>query len=256
MRKKLIVGNWKMHGTQAFVREWLAGLKKRLAIEPFSTSVELVVCPPCIYLPTVQTYLPQSVIRCAAQNVSTEKTGAYTGEISADMLREFGCTYVLVGHSERRSLYAETDTDIAKKFKRAVTAGLSPILCIGETLEQRQYQQTQAVLQQQLSKVLAFDEAILQQGLLAYEPVWAIGTGVSASPEQVQSAHQFLRQQIAGRFPQLAQNLPILYGGSVKLDNAANLFMLPDVDGGLVGGASLCADEFFKIYRACVRAAP
>ena len=250
MRKKFIIGNWKMYGSKASVKELLTALKS--SSENTSVNVSRVVCPPYVFLAEAQALLQGSQIAWAAQNMAAEKEGAYTGEVSAAMLHEFGCQYVLIGHSERRAYYGETDELIAKKFKLATESGLTPILCIGETLEQRQSEQTQAVLQRQLDKAMALGEAVFQQGILAYEPVWAIGTGVSASPEQAQEVHQFLRQQIALRYSDLAQKLPILYGGSVKPDNAKALFQMPDIDGGLIGGASLHAHDFLQIYGDCV----
>jgi len=250
MRKKFIIGNWKMYGSKASVKALLTTLKSS-AVTP-SVNVNRVVCPPYVFLAETQTLLEGSQIAWAAQNMAAEREGAYTGEISAAMLQEFGCRYVLLGHSERRTYYGETDDLIAKKFKLATESGLTPILCIGETLEQRQSEQTQAVLQRQLDKAMALGEGVFQQGILAYEPVWAIGTGVSASPEQAQEVHQFLRQHIALHYSDLAQKLPILYGGSVKPDNAQALFQMPDIDGGLIGGASLHAHDFLQIYEDCV----
>lgn len=250
MRKKFIIGNWKMYGSKASVKALLTALNSS-SVKP-SANVNRVVCPPYVFLAETQALLQGSQIAWAAQNMAAEKEGAYTGEVSAAMLHEFGCQYVLIGHSERRAYYGETDELIAKKFKLATALGLIPILCIGETLEQRQSEQTQAVLKRQLDKILALGEGVFQQGILAYEPVWAIGTGVSASPEQAQEVHQFLRQQVALRYSDLAQKLPILYGGSVKSDNAKALFQMPDIDGGLIGGASLHAHDFLQIYEDCV----
>ena len=246
MRDKFIVGNWKMYGNKNSVTKLLNELK---AYEKKVISkVKLVVCPPYIFLDQTQFFLQKTKLQWAAQNMATEKEGPYTGEISATMLLEFGCRYVLLGHSERRILYGETDQEIAKKFKLATNLGLVPILCVGETLAQRQAEQTQAVLQGQLESVFDFGAAVLEQGIIAYEPVWAIGTGLSAQPEQAQEVHQFLRQQAKLLDPDLAQKLPILYGGSVKASNAKPLFQMPDIDGGLIGGASLDAVEFLDIY--------
>jgi len=203
-------------------------------------------------LDQAQQLLQDSHIALAAQNMASEQEGAYTGEISAAMLREFACQFVLLGHSERRNLYGETNELIARKFTLAIELGIIPVLCIGETDEQNQTGQTQQVLQHQLDGIMDLGERVFGQGILAYEPVWAIGTGRSANPAQVQYVHQCLRKQIASRYPDLVQKLPILYGGSVKIDNAKDLFRMPDVDGGLVGGASLCADEFLRIYQDCV----
>lgn len=251
MREKLIIGNWKMHGDHVSIRDLLSALK--VACRNASSSVKMIVCPPYVFLQQVQAVLQGSSIAWAAQNVAAEKNGAYTGEISASMLVEFACQYVLIGHSERRILYGETDAQIARKFKLAVEFGIAPVLCVGETQEQRQTGQTQCVLQRQIKAILDLSEVSLEHAIIAYEPVWAIGTGISATPEEAQNAHRFLREQIAyAHSDHLAQKLPILYGGSIKVNNANALFQMPDIDGGLVGGASLHADEFLKIYEACV----
>jgi triosephosphate isomerase len=247
VRDKFIIGNWKMHGSKNSVAKLLNDLKaydqKRIS------NVKLVVCPPYVFLDQTQVLLQKTKLEWAAQNMAAEKKGPYTGEISATMLLEFGCRYVLLGHSERRTLYGETDQEIAKKFKLATDFGFTPILCVGETLAQRQAEQTQSVLQAQLEGVFDFGTAVLKQDIIAYEPVWAIGTGLSAQPEQAQEVHQFLRQHAKLLDSDLAQKLPILYGGSVKASNAKSLFQMPDVDGGLIGGASLDAIEFLDIYR-------
>lgn len=253
MREQFIIGNWKMHGSKTFVEELLTSIKK--GSEKYCSKVGMVVCPPYVYLQQAQKLLEQSQIAWGAQNIAAEKEGAYTGEISGTMLLDFACRYVLVGHSERRSLYGETDKLIAKKFKRATELGLVPILCMGETLEQRHANQTQTILQQQIKAIMDLGKTVFEQGILAYEPVWAIGTGVSASAEQAQAVHQFLREQIAHSDSDLAQKLPILYGGSVKPSNAKALFQMPDIDGGLIGGASLHANAFLQIYEHCVAAA-
>jgi triosephosphate isomerase len=253
MRKQFIIGNWKMHGSKRAVNALLTALNA--SCEKHSERVKMVVCPPYVFLAQTEALLQQSVIAWAGQNMASEKEGAYTGEISGVMLREFGCEYVLLGHSERRALYGETDKQIAEKCKLATELGIRPIVCVGETLEQRQTEQTQGVLQRQLEAILALGKTVLQRSIVAYEPVWAIGTGVSASPEQAQEAHQFLRKQIACSDSDLAQKLPILYGGSVKPDNAKALFQMPDIDGGLIGGASLHAQAFLKIYEDCVSVA-
>lgn len=247
MRKPLIAGNWKMHGTRAMVTELFTTFRQAVS----SDQVEMAVFPPFIFLEQAQQLLSKSDIHWGAQNLATELQGAYTGEISASMLKEFGCRYVLVGHSERRTLYGETDAVVAKKFSLANELGLTPVLCLGETLEQRQQGTTEHVLAQQLNAVLetvgvvAFENAVL-----AYEPVWAIGTGLTATPEQAQAVHAFLRQQIAQRSQTVAAQLRILYGGSVKAAGAKALFAMPDIDGGLIGGAALVAEEFLKIYHS------
>jgi triosephosphate isomerase (TIM) len=250
MREQFIIGNWKMHGDKTLVKGLLNGLKA--AYSHPDAKVQIVVCPPYIFLQQTQELLQHSKIAWGAQNVAAERNGAYTGEISVSMLLEFACQYVLLGHSERRTLFKETDAQIGKKFKLSVESGIRPILCIGETFAQRSAAQTESVLEQQIKTILTFDKASLQKAILAYEPVWAIGTGQVATPEQAQSVHQFLRQQIANVHPDLAQKLPILYGGSVKASNAKALFQMPDIDGGLIGGASLQTDEFLQIYEDCV----
>ncbi|MES2141570.1 MAG: triose-phosphate isomerase [Pseudomonadota bacterium] len=250
MRKQFIIGNWKMNGSRASVKELLTALKANIELHP---NVKMVVCPPYVFIDQVQGLLQGSSIAWAAQNMASEKEGAFTGEISGGMLREFDCHSVLLGHSERRTLNGETDEQIAKKFKLAIELGITPVLCIGETLKQREVGHTHAVLEKQIKAIMELGEAASQPWILAYEPVWAIGTGVSASPEQAQEVHLFLRKHIKSKYPDLAQKLPILYGGSVKPDNAQALFQMPDIDGGLIGGASLNAQEFLKIYKDCVR---
>lgn len=245
MRIPIIAGNWKMHGTQAMVSELLGALKHGIGN---SDAAEMAVFPPYIFLAQVQQMLTGSPITWGAQNLASESGGAFTGEVAGNMLKEFGCKYVLIGHSERRALYGETDAVIAKKFQLALQCGLKPVLCVGETLEERQSGQTQAVVSRQLAAVLDLGVENLQDAVLAYEPVWAIGTGLTATPEQAQEVHMALRQQVAKHSPSVAENLRILYGGSVKAANAKALFSMPDIDGGLVGGASLDAKEFLQIY--------
>ncbi len=208
-----------------------------------------MVCPPYVFLNQTQILLGKTKLQWGGQNMVEEAEGPYTGEISASMLSEFGCDYVLLGHSERRQLYGETDTQIAKKFGLAIKSGLTPILCVGETLAKRQANQTYTVLQAQLEKILDYGRDVLKQAIIAYEPVWAIGTGLSAQPQQAQEAHQFIREQLKLLGSDLAQELAILYGGSVKASNAEALFQMPDIDGGLIGGASLDAVEFLRIYE-------
>lgn len=247
-RKKLIAGNWKMHGTRDSVRDLLMQLKQNFVAED---AAELVVFPPYVFLEQTEHLLTESAIHWGAQNVAAEASGAFTGEISASMLREFACHYVLIGHSERRLFYGENDAIIAKKMLLASQAGLRPVLCVGETLEQRNLQQTEKVVSEQLTAVIeqAGGVAVFRDAVLAYEPVWAIGTGLTATPEQAQHVHALLRQQVARHDRTLAEQLRILYGGSVKASNAEALFSMPDIDGGLVGGASLDAREFLQIYR-------
>jgi len=250
MRRKIVAGNWKLHGTRSFatalVDELVAGL-------PLA-GVELVVLPPLPYLGDLIEDFEGQDIGFGAQDVSSNEKGAYTGEVSATMLMDVGARYGLVGHSERRQYHAESSELVARKFVAAVNAGLTPILCVGETLEQREAAQTEAVIAAQLAPVLdlAGVEAFAR-AVVAYEPVWAIGTGRTASPQQAQEAHAFIRGVVSARDARIAGLLPLLYGGSVKPENAAELFAQPDVDGGLVGGASLVACDFLAIARAAAR---
>ncbi len=247
MRQKLVIGNWKMNGSLAMCSELLTALKIRLT----STHVGYAVCPPFVYVSTVKPMLNGSHIALGAQDLSCHASGAYTGETAASMLKDIGCTYVLIGHSERRQYHRETDQLIAEKFVMAREAGLVPVVCIGETLAQREANETETVVAKQLEVILAVaTDADYDHMVLAYEPVWAIGTGKTATPEQVEAVHAFLRQQCAKRSEKLAKTLKILYGGSVKPGNAKQLFALPNVDGGLIGGASLVADDFVAICLA------
>jgi triosephosphate isomerase (TIM) len=248
MRKKLVAGNWKMHGSLAENAALLA------AIKPALDGIEAVVCVPFPYLAQVQGALAGSSIAWGAQNLSEQAKGAFTGEVSASMLLDFGCQYVIVGHSERRSLYGETDELVAKKYLAAQAAGLTPILCVGELLAERESGVTEAVVARQLDAVIqAAGVASLARAVVAYEPVWAIGTGKTASPEQAQAVHAFIRNKIAALDAAVAASLVIQYGGSVKASNAAELMAQPDIDGGLIGGASLVADEFIAICRAAAK---
>ena len=248
MRKKLVAGNWKMHGSLAENAALLSALKPALA------GIEAVVCVPFPYLAQAQAELTGSSIAWGAQNVCEEAKGAFTGEVSASMLLDFGCTYVIVGHSERRSLYGESDTLVARKYVAAQAAGLTPILCVGESLAERESGVTEAVVSRQLDAVIdAAGVASLARAVIAYEPVWAIGTGKTASPEQAQAVHAFIRGRVAALDASVAGQLVIQYGGSVKAANAAELMAQPDIDGGLIGGASLVADEFVAICRAAAK---
>lgn len=249
MRRPFVAGNWKMNGTRAeasrLVQDILSGL-------PAASHAELAVCPPFILIPLVAEKLAAAgAVALGAQNLSSEAGGAFTGEISGLMLRDYGCKYVIVGHSERRSLYGEDDETVARKFAAALEQGLTPILCVGETLAEREADETEKVVARQLQAVLerngikAFASAII-----AYEPVWAIGTGRTATPQQAQSVHAFIRGRLASADRLVADDLRILYGGSVKGTNAAELFREPDIDGGLIGGASLNAAEFLAICQA------
>jgi triosephosphate isomerase len=243
----VVAGNWKMHGTRAEN----ARLVDALIEASDQGACDVVVCPPYVYLWEIGRQVKDSPIGLGAQNVCAEAPGAFTGEVSAGMLKDVGCTYAIVGHSERRLLYREDDTLVARKFVAAQGSGLVPILCVGETLDERERAVTEEVVARQLDAVLAVaGVAAFARAIVAYEPVWAIGTGKNATPEQAQAVHAFIRTRIAGRDATIANGLRLLYGGSVKAANAAELFDQPDVDGGLVGGASLKADEFVRICAA------
>lgn len=248
MRGRLVVGNWKMHGSlgtnAGLLDALLAGVRGLGAVEP-------AVCAPFPYLGEVSARLAGSTLAWGAQNVSEFESGAYTGEVSAPMLAEFGCKFVLVGHSERRALFGETDGQVAAKFAAARMAGLIPVLCVGETLAEREGARTRHVVGRQLDAVLdGSGVKALEGAVLAYEPIWAIGTGRTASPQQAQEVHSLLRARIAERNTEVAANLRILYGGSVKPGNAAEIFAMQDVDGGLIGGASLVSGDFLAICEA------
>ncbi len=248
-RKSLIAGNWKMYGSLAESRELVAALRAGVGADAHAT---MLLCPPFVYLAAVREWLAGSSLALGAQDLADKPgTGAYTGEVAGQMLRDVGCTYVIVGHSERRALYGETNAVVAAKFQAAQSAGLIPIACVGETLEQREAGQTQAVVSAQVAAILdAAGVQALGNAVIAYEPVWAIGTGRTASPEQAQEVHAFIRGMVAARDATIAAGLSLLYGGSVKGGNARSLFAMPDIDGGLVGGASLVAAEFLEIFRA------
>ena len=248
MRTPLIAGNWKMNGTKPMVRELVAGILAQL--DP-GREAELLLIPPFPYVPLVSSLIEATPLWLGAQDLSAHESGAYTGDVAGPMLSEVGCQFALVGHSERRSLHGEDDAQVAAKFIAAQAAGLQPILCVGETLDQREAGETESVVGRQVSAVAdragisAFSKAVL-----AYEPIWAIGTGQTASPDQAQAVHAFIRAQIARENATIAGRLRILYGGSVKGDNAPDLFARKDIDGGLIGGASLTAESFMAIYRA------
>lgn len=247
MRRKLVVGNWKMNGTLAangaLLREIKAGLGQ--------PGCGVAVCVPTPYLAQCQAELGDSVMAWGAQDLSVHESGAYTGEVSATMLLDFGCKYVIVGHSERRAYHAESDVLVAKKAVRALTAGLVPIVCIGETLEERESGRTDAVVGRQIDAVLAaVDARDLAQIVIAYEPVWAIGTGKTATPQMAQEVHVLIRARLAEKNAASANGMQILYGGSMKPDNAKELLAMPDIDGGLIGGAALKAADFLTIVRA------
>ena len=246
MRRKIVAGNWKLHGTRAFATALVA----EVAATPVP-GVELVVLPPLPYLGDLIEDFEGSAIAFGAQDVSSNEKGAYTGEVSAAMLVDVGARYGLVGHSERRQYHAESSELVARKFLAARNAGLTPILCVGETLEQREAGQTEQVIAAQLEPVLALAGVqAFEAAVVAYEPVWAIGTGRTASPAQAQAVHAFIRGVVSAHDARIGDCLPLLYGGSVKPDNAAELFAQPDVDGGLVGGASLVAADFLAIAGA------
>jgi triosephosphate isomerase len=248
MRQKLVAGNWKMNGSKASIKELLDGIKKGIGDV---ASAEVAVCPPFVYLADVEDQLTGTPVVWGAQNLSTEEKGAFTGEVAASMINDFSCKYVIVGHSERRTLYGEDDAVVARKFAVARVAGLKPILCIGETLEEREKGVTNDVVSRQIEAVIELEgAAALADAVIAYEPVWAIGTGKTASPEQAQEVHRFIRQRIAEKDAAVAEKVQILYGGSMNAGNAAELLGQPDIDGGLIGGASLVAEDFLTICRA------
>jgi len=244
MRRRLVAGNWKMHGSRAANSALLDAI---VAGAPAAKAVECAICAPFPYLGQVAERLAGTAIAWGAQNASEHAQGAYTGEVSAQMLAEFGCRYVIVGHSERRQLYGESDATVAAKFVAVQAAGMMPILCVGETLLEREAGRTEEVVRRQLDVVLSkAGTQALATAVLAYEPVWAIGTGRTASPVQAQAVHAFLRAKVL-------PGTRLLYGGSVKPDNAEAIFAMPDVDGGLIGGASLVAAEFLAIARGATK---
>ena len=252
MRGYLVAGNWKMNGSTAANEALCAGIVDGLSR---AQGVELLVCPPYPYLEPVGRLLAGSGIALGAQDVHEESAGAFTGEVAAGMLKDVGCRYVIVGHSERRHGMGETSERVAAKFGAARGAGLVPILCVGETLEQREAGRTEAVIDEQVNAVLdGPGAAALADAVIAYEPVWAIGTGRTATPEQAQEVHRHIRNILAARDVDIAGNIRILYGGSVKGSNAAGLFAMPDIDGGLIGGASLAAADFLAIAEAAAQA--
>lgn len=248
MRRKLVAGNWKMHGSLADNEALLGALRSGMNA---GAGVECAVCVPFPYLGQAQQLLHDSPIGWGAQDVSEHGKGAYTGEVSAPMLREFGCRYVLVGHSERRALHGEDSRLVGRKMRAAQAAGITPIVCVGETLAERESGNTEAIVAEQLDAVIAETSVgALTNAVIAYEPVWAIGTGKTATPEQAQAVHRFIRSRLTAADSAVAAGLSILYGGSVKVASARALFAMPDIDGGLVGGASLDANEFLAIVRA------
>lgn len=248
MRKRLVAGNWKMHGGIEQNRDLLS---KIVAGTMEIDKATCAVCVPYPYLSQVHSFLKDTHISWGAQNISQYDKGAYTGEVSAMMLNDFSCRYVIVGHSERRTLYGEDNCTVAHKFKAALDAGLVPILCVGETLDQREAGLMEQVVSEQLDAVIELvGVEVLADSVLAYEPIWAIGTGKTATPQQAQDAHIFIRKRIASQNSTIAAELQILYGGSVKANNAVELFAMSDIDGGLIGGAALLADDFVSICMA------
>ena len=248
MRKPIVVGNWKLNGSladnESLVLGVLDGMREL-------GGIDVGVCPPFVYLPQVAQLTEATDLGLGAQNCSEHDNGAFTGEVAPAMLHDVGARYVILGHSERRAMYGETDAIVSDKVKAALAAGLTPILCVGETLEQREADETEAVVRQQLAAVIAGNGiAAFEQIVIAYEPVWAIGTGRTASPEQAQEVHAFIRGQLADHDANVAQSVRIQYGGSMKPGNAAELLAQPDIDGGLIGGASLKAEDFLGICRA------
>ncbi len=252
MRRSLIAGNWKMNGSVAMTDGLLTGLKK--GIVQSIPDVDIVVCPPFLYIPLAVQMLIGSTIRVGAQNLDIHGSGAYTGEIAAEMLKEQHCGYVIVGHSERRALYGESSDLVAEKVRVAVAAELKPIVCVGETLEERERGDTGRVVREQLMSVLDLNGVdIFPFAIVAYEPVWAIGTGRTASPDQAQEVHALIRETIADLNPIVADHTRLLYGGSVKPDNAQGILSSPDIDGGLIGGAALVASDFLAICGSMER---
>lgn len=248
MRRTLIAGNWKMNGSLESITELMNGIKAGVADV---TNADLAVCPPAIYLMKVRSLIDDANIALGSQNVCDQASGAFTGEIAPSMLREAGCQYAIIGHSERRSLYGESDELIAARFAMAVESGITPILCIGETLEERESGVTEDVVSRQLDAVIDNQgiEAIAKC-VIAYEPVWAIGTGKTATPEQAQAVHAFIRAKLSALNSTVADKVQILYGGSMNAGNAADLLSQADIDGGLIGGASLKAADFLAIGKS------
>ena len=247
MRKTIVAGNWKMNASKDSVESLVTDILSGAS----DVSAEVIVCAPFPYLSQVEALIGGSNLMLGAQNLNVNASGAFTGEVSAEMIKDFGANHVIVGHSERRSLYGETSEIVAEKTKAAINSGLTPILCLGESLEQRESGKTESVVSEQLNKVIkvvgieAFNNIII-----AYEPVWAIGTGVTASPEQAQAVHKFIRDLLASSNQDIADKTAILYGGSMNAGNAVELISCSDIDGGLIGGAALKAEDFLQICKA------
>lgn len=247
MRQTLVAGNWKLNGSKESIEELLKGVLSGMT----EVKSDVAVCAPYVYIPLVEELLKDTDVAFGSQDISMYDSGAYTGEISGAMLTDFSCKFSIVGHSERRTLFGENDADTAKKFAAAQKYGLTPILCVGELLEERENGTTEAVVARQLDAVIKLvGVEALEKAVIAYEPVWAIGTGKTASPQQAQDVHAFIRSKIANLNKSVAGKVQILYGGSVNGGNADELFAMPDIDGGLIGGASLKADDFLAICQA------
>lgn len=248
MRQTLVAGNWKLNGSLESIKQLVAGI---IAGAGDTGNTQIAVCPPFVYIPLVSNLLADSKVVVGSQDVSDQDSGAFTGEVSGPMLNDFKCTYAIVGHSERRALYGEDDVFTARKYAAARKSGLTPILCVGETLEEREQGITETVVARQLDAVIELEGVeSLGDAVIAYEPVWAIGTGKTASPRQAQDVHAFIRGKLAGLNQGVADKVQILYGGSVKGSNAEELFAMDDIDGGLIGGASLDAGDFLAICKA------
>jgi len=248
MRQTLVAGNWKMNGSRESIKTLLDGIKAGAADV---TSAELAVCCPAVYISDVANQLENTAVAYGGQDIAVQDSGAYTGEIAGSMWTDFGCKYVIIGHSERRTYHKESDELVAEKFEAARKVGLIPLFCIGETLEERETEVTEDVVSRQVNAVIdRVGVDVLGEGVIAYEPVWAIGTGVTATPEQAQDTHAFIRSMIAEQSQEVADKIQILYGGSMNPGNAAELLACADIDGGLIGGASLKADDFLAIGKA------
>lgn len=248
MRTRLVMGNWKMNGDLQANQALLSTIVRTVQAEPsIYQKGQIVVCPPFPYLAQAAQSLVDSSVELGAQDVSVATSGAYTGEVSASMLKDFACQWVIVGHSERRAYHGESSEVVAEKAKVAMTNGVTPVVCVGESLSEREAGRTLAIIDEQLKPVFALGSAVLAKLVIAYEPVWAIGTGLTATPEQAQEVHAFIRGQLTAAG---VGHVQILYGGSVKANNAKSLFAMPDIDGALVGGAALNAEEFLAIAAA------
>lgn len=245
MRQRIVLGNWKMNGSRAMIQQ----LVGELLLAPPEWLAHAGIIPPCIFLSEIQNLIEHTPLKLGIQNIFPSDNGAFTGEISAPMAKEVGCEYVLVGHSERRKLFHENEKFIAEKFHQAKVHGMIPVLCVGETLEERQAGQTLSIIQGQLNAILDSGLRPFQKAMIAYEPVWAIGTGKTATPTEAQDVHQFIRQTVKNHSDIDANHLTLLYGGSVNAENAQSLFAMPDIDGALVGGASLDAKNFLEIIK-------